>query len=263
MSKKVSILGCGWLGKALATNLIQQGNEVRGSYRSDERKTQLDELNIPSVQIDLNEDYNSKLNDFFKAQVIIMATPPSKIQLDKLDAFIQAIPTDSIEQFILISSTGIYKDCNQKVQENTGEIKTEGSLYEIESIIKRKFLKKSIILRPGGLIGPGRNPVNFMYSERITLNPRSKVNMVHQRDVVDIITKIIDQKIQNRTYNVVMDDHPTKEEFYSAVAHLNGKQPPRFNGSPKRHVFKIVDNEKIKKELNFRFQDIFDVVRSF
>ena len=261
MANTLSILGCGWLGSKVIEHL-GDSTTVFGTGRSDKSIERITKAGGNPIVYDLNTDGPNLPEELFQSKSLIIAIPPSKVELEAFEECVNSIPEDAFEQVILISSTGIYKDCNQRVTENSKEIKTEGSLFAIERTCQLHFKKSLTILRMGGLIGPGRNPANFLHSERIQNNPRGKVNLVHSDDCVQVIAKVIENKITNKRYNVVMDDHPSKKEFYSTVAFLSGKRGPKFDPNGRRH-FKIVSNEKVKSELNFEFMDIFDAVRTF
>ena len=261
MSKNISILGCGWLGSKLIEYLGDKA-KVLGTGRSEKSINRIKTAGGVSIEYDLNTDGPALPKQLYDSKVLMIALPPSKVDFEAFEECLDEITEDAFEQVILISSTGIYKDCNQRVTESSKEIKTEGSLFAIERACQLKFKKSLTILRMGGLIGPGRNPANFLHSERIQNNPRGKVNLVHSDDCVKVIAKVIDLELTNKRYNVVMDDHPSKKEFYSTVAFLSGKREPRFDPNGRRY-FKIVSNEKVKKDLDFQFMDIFDAVRSF
>ncbi len=261
MKKTLSILGCGWLGSKVIEHLGNSYTTI-GTGRSEKSIERIKNAGGNAIEYDINTAGPDLPKELYKGEVLMIALPPSKVEFEKFETCIEKIPQDAFKQIILISSTGIYKDCNQKITENSKEIKTEGSLFAIERACQLRFRKTLTILRMGGLIGPGRNPANFLHSERIQNNPRGKVNLVHSDDCVKIIEKVIEKELVNKRYNVVMDDHPTKKEFYSTVAFLAGKNEPKFDPNGRRH-FKIISNEKIKKELDYQFMDIFDAVRSF
>lgn len=256
MSNTITIIGCGWLGNQISERLISKGHTVIGTARTERSLDKIKQSGAEAVMFDVDSE---ELDIDFISNKIIIALPPSKVDLDQFGKFVRKL-SDDTNQIILISSTGIYKDSNQNVTENSKEIKTEGTLYSIERALGRRFGKNLTILRSGGLIGPGRSPANFLKSEKMLQNPRGRVNLVHSEDCVNIIEKLLDKNVTNKCYNLVMDDHPTKKEFYNTVAFNAGKKEPEFLSSNKRY-FKIINNERIKRDLDYRFMDIFDVIR--
>ena len=77
--KKVAIIGCGWLGKALANSLIAQGHHVRGSVTSKDGLALLQNMGIEPFLIKLNnEAIIGNLNLFVEGvDIIVIAFPPS------------------------------------------------------------------------------------------------------------------------------------------------------------------------------------------
>ena len=54
MKKTVSVLGCGWLGKSIAVNLLKNGFLVKGSTTTIEKLDELKKLNITPFLIDIS-----------------------------------------------------------------------------------------------------------------------------------------------------------------------------------------------------------------
>ena len=56
MNKKISILGCGWLGLPLAKSLLSKSYEVKGSTTSESKIDLLKNAGISPFQIQLEEN---------------------------------------------------------------------------------------------------------------------------------------------------------------------------------------------------------------
>ena len=78
MMKKISILGCGWLGLPLAKTLIEKGNSVKGSTTSIEKIIILKELEIEPYTISLSaNEIKGNINSFLdQSEVLIINIPP-------------------------------------------------------------------------------------------------------------------------------------------------------------------------------------------
>ena len=85
------------------------------------------------------------------------------------------------------------------------------------------------------------------------LNAKGRINMIHRDDCIAIIKEIINQDIWSEVFNAVADQHPTRDEFYSAAASQLDKQKPLFSFE-QPSVYKIISNEKVKSLLNFQFK---------
>ena len=84
--KNISILGCGWLGKPLATSFLEDGFHVKGSTTSEEKIEVLEALGIETYLVDISEyeEFDSFLNS---------------------DILIIAITSKDIDGFNIVSST--------------------------------------------------------------------------------------------------------------------------------------------------------------
>jgi len=119
----VSILGCGWYGKALAKALLKKDIVVNGSATSAEKLDLLKEDGIRPYLIKVDVDDITFDLDFFKCDILIISIPPklrkseSAAYLPKINNIIQAILQNAIQKVIYISSTGVYGDQNNPVTE--------------------------------------------------------------------------------------------------------------------------------------------------
>ena len=84
---KFNILGCGWLGYPLALFLKQQGYDVGGSTRSNEKRKHFVENEIVHHAIHFeNNQISGNLSNFLKADILCIAIPFSQ-QKSNLKAF--------------------------------------------------------------------------------------------------------------------------------------------------------------------------------
>src|ERR1700753_678199 len=119
----VSILGCGWYGKALAKSLIQQGVIVKGSSTSDEKLEQLSSEGIIPYSVRFDADSENFHPTFFECDVLVISIPPrfrkgeTTGYLPKIQRIINVILKYKVKRVIYISSTGVYGEHNTKVNE--------------------------------------------------------------------------------------------------------------------------------------------------
>ena len=76
--KKISILGCGWLGLPLAKSLIAKGFEVKGSTTSLEKILLLQKAGMNAYQITVSEQgINGDIDSFLSdSEILILDIPP-------------------------------------------------------------------------------------------------------------------------------------------------------------------------------------------
>lgn len=248
MTKKISILGCGWLGKPLAQELIKKGHRVYGSATSREKLSQLEANGITPFLIDIDQDDNPFANLLDADVLVIAITSKNK---DGYQRLVQAIEKSVLRKVVFVSSTSVYSNTNGIVTEETETI--DSFLAEIERLFTSNSVFQTTIVRFGGLFGYNRKPGNFFKPGRIIDYPEGFVNMIHQDDCVNILHDIIKQDVWNETFNACSTDHPTRREYYTNEAKKVGRSDLQFN-EQSENEFKIVSSEKLKEALNYSFR---------
>lgn len=258
LSKSISILGCGWLGFPLAKALLLKDYKVKGSTTSHQKLNPFLANGIEPVIIQLDNLHEETLIDFLNSDYLVIAIPPSSIDLEKLGLILQQASKSNLQKLILISSTGIYHDTHSEIDENNlAAIDKNSKLFQVESLVNSFPNLNPVILRMAGLIGYDRQPVRYGKSAKVRANPNGRTNMIHQDDAVKVIVKILESDIKNETFNCCADAHPTKKEYYSKLAEMNQTEIPVFDDVT-NDSFKIVSNQKVKKSLTFEFMDLYE-----
>ena len=246
--KKISILGCGWLGFPLAISLMEQGLSVSGSIRKSEKKALLKSKKINPFIIDIDQE---ELIDsgFFNAEILIIAIPSKSTK--GFQNLIAQIERSSVKKVIFISATSVYPSSDILIIEEHKKLDTP--LASIEKLFFSNTNFDTTILRFGGLFGANRNPGNFFKDGRIIKNPEGVVNMIHQDDCIGIILKIIEQGVSNIVFNACADTHPTRRVFYTKMKTELGFEVPVFEENQPIEMKKI-SSEKLKSMLNYSFK---------
>jgi nucleoside-diphosphate-sugar epimerase len=247
MNRSISILGCGWLGEALAKELIQNTYTVSGSFRSENR---LNEINgLKSLQIEVGISRQQELIHFFEADMLIVSYPIRVSSSDDLEKQLNWIQffKNYPKQVILISSTSVY-DALGLVNETSALSNSGRGFFQanFERGLQAIFGDRLTILRFAGLFGPNRNPGKFLAGKEQIPFPYSLVNLLHLADAIQMTKKIIATEYKPGIFNVGGDEHPTKELFYTKAALKQGFQPPTFVEAEEEELFKIIDNAKSK-----------------
>jgi nucleoside-diphosphate-sugar epimerase len=245
VNHQISILGCGWLGSALARHLAAQGYRVYGSTRSQPPSRALP--GITHFVIDTHasgEDYAA----FLESDVLVIAIPSKEVAA--FQRLVSQIEASSLRKVIFISSTSVYPLTNGIVTEETA-LKSS-PLAEIEQLFIGSPVIDATILRFGGLFGYDRQPGHFFRPGRTIASPEGYVNMIHQDDCIRIIEAIIRQDRWGQVLNACADDHPTRRAFYTQEAAKVGRTDLSFEEASENQ-YKIVSSEKLKRCLGYEF----------
>jgi nucleoside-diphosphate-sugar epimerase len=261
---KISVLGCGWLGFPLAQRLVSRNFSVKGSTTTQKKLSLLQQNGIESYLVNLPASFDDKsIEPFWESDLLILNIPPGRSDKESLERFPDTIAKlldkakdHAISWIIFTSSTSVYKETGGFTTEEdakpgmatrpSGEI-----LLRSEQLVKDSGIDYTI-LRLGGLYGYGRHPVNQLSGKKNLNGAARPVNLIHQVDCVNVIMEIILQKKRNEVYNVVSDGHPPRKELYQSAAKHFNLPLPSFLPKEKKE-YKIVSNEKLKRDLFYEF----------
>ena len=264
LHKNISILGCGWLGFPLAKTLIENNFSVKGSTTSQEKLSLLEENKIPPFLLSLNEnEIIGNINAFLEASEVLIIDIPPKLRgnasegiVAKIKTIIPFIEKSSVTKVLFVSSTSVYADDNSIVTEKTiPKPETEGGkqLLEVEELLQNNKNFETTILRFGGLIGEDRHPIKFIAGRENLENPDAAINLIHQKDCIEIILKIIETNSWNEIFNAATPFHPTREVYYTQKAIELNLVLPKFN-KEKPSVGKVISSEKLMETLDYTFR---------
>ncbi len=250
---KVSIVGAGWLGIALAKSLKNKHVGVAVSSTTTEKVKSFISEGYQAVDIDL--DKAEEINPDFWGDILVLSFPPGKNgdyskYLKRVDFLLKSKPA-KVQRIILISSTSVYpkRDGDWK-EDDAFTPDTESSFHIIEA--EEKVLSSncnSVILRLAGLVGYERNPARFG-SSRLAAN--EPVNMIHRDDAVAAIDYFIHHPEHQGIYNLCAANHPSRLAFYEAGAMELKVKIPMLENSEKP-LNRTINSEKIRTQTEFQF----------
>jgi nucleoside-diphosphate-sugar epimerase len=271
--EKISILGCGWLGLALAKSLLLKGYEVKGSTTSESKLDVLKNAGILPFQIQLEaQQIIGTIEEFLnESDVLIIDIPPglrreiSPLEemtfVNKVKTLIPFIEKSGIKKVIFVSSTSVYGDSFPIVEiseENKPNPDTESGkqLAIAETLLQSNLNFKTTVIRFGGLLGDDRHPINFLAGRTNVENPDAPVNLIQREDCIGIIEKILNQveyDIWGETFNAVAPQHPTRKTYYQKKAELFNLPLPTF-AEHSESKGKMISSKKVETILGYSFQ---------
>jgi len=213
----IGIIGCGWLGKPLAQHL--------------------------STHHHVNCFSRLKTADsFWKNELFIISISTKDNYLQSLKNFLSNIPENS--QIIFMSSTSVYKEFNEVVNEET--LIHEKSIQKEAEELMQESSNKLLILRLGGLMGKDRIAGKWKSVSSFSDSP---VNYIHIDDILAICSILISKKIEQGIFNLVAPQHPLRSEVHKKNAHDFGFELGNFDGLSSR----TVSSQKLINTLSYNF----------
>ena len=245
MTKRIGVIGCGWLGLPLAESLISSGYTVNGTSTSDEKLSILREKGITPFKIALSENkINGDIDAFLNSVSVLVINIPPKLRgkgpkesyIAKITLLHEAIKKSAVKNIIFASSTAVYGDTEGTVTEKTAPEPTTESgiqLVQCEDLLKNDKELNTTIIRFGGLIGPNRHPVTMLSGRENLSGGDAPVNLIHLDDCIGIIKRVIECDHYNDVLNAVYPEHPTKKEYYTLQAAKRGIPAPKYSATGK------------------------------
>jgi nucleoside-diphosphate-sugar epimerase len=254
--KKISILGCGWLGFPLAKMLLANGWAVKGSTTTPQKLPLLQAAGIEPFLIQANNANNQLDKSFFNADVLFINVPPSRKTaqsgyLDKMQTLISYVQSSVVSKVIFISSTSVYGEVCREVTE-ADEADNQSELLQAEMLFLSDKKISTTVIRFGGLFGPDRNPGRFFRDKKSIPNGLAPVNLIHLQDCLGLIESVLNQPELPGVFNAVAPSHPTKKDFYSKAILQSGFAAPDF--VEEKTDWKIISPNKIITALNYQFR---------
>jgi nucleoside-diphosphate-sugar epimerase len=236
--KKISIIGLGWLGEALALLLQEQGHAVLGSTTTQEKQVRLKASGLDALHFCLSpQPEGTNFERLFQSEILIITLPPRSrssvgaaylAQLRELRILLDA---SAVKEVIFISSTGIYPEQGRDQAYDENEVLTEATAGNATLLLAEQLMDRArsyalTIVRFGGLMGEGRIPGAY-FSDKEAVQGYSRVNFIHQQDAAALVAWVIEKGLWNQTFNGVAPLHPRRRAVYEKNAVLLGIRPPK------------------------------------
>ncbi|MFZ6051412.1 SDR family oxidoreductase [Halocola ammonii] len=261
MNKTITIIGCGWLGLELGKALVKKNFKVKGTTTNKEKLETLGSHGIKGSVLSLGHKFDGNWGDLLQTDVVVVDIPPSISPQNPelpLRQIRDAISHSKCQRVIYTSATSVYPSHNSTVTEKDAKyIESPHSgtvMLDLEDVFTDSDGFDTTVLRLAGLVGGDRLPGKSRAGKSVK-NGGAPMNLVHRSDVINAIEAVINQDYFGDVFNVCADAHPTRKEFYTTVAQKLNLELPVFEDNEKGD-FKIVSNEKIKKEIGVKFGEI-------
>ena len=238
-----AILGCGYVGKAVAKAWRHQGHELWGTTTRHERLNELAEIVDSPVVCD-STDSSTSLEFTSNLDGILASFAPSKnSQVDisqyretfigGLELLIEALKRRTSESplhLVHLSSCGVYGNRQGALTNETDAIDARHPVNQVlaraEEMIQSVRSEKInvCVLRLGGIYGPGRDIPGMLLSAAGGIVQRNGQNVpcwIHLDDIVRGVNFAFEHNL-NEVYNLVDDTQYTGQELTDRLCEQAG-----------------------------------------
>jgi nucleoside-diphosphate-sugar epimerase len=274
---RVLVVGCGYVGTALAIRLQGLGHEVWALRRSQVPVVSASTSGINFHQADITRPETlSSLPSLYDWVVNCVSASRGgaedyrAVYVEGMRNLLEWLRVTAPQKFVYTSSTGVYGQIDGSAVDEESptvpEAETARILIEAEQVLlgaSRRDGFPGVVLRVAGIYGPGRGFwfKQFLNGEaRIEADGERVLNSIHLEDVVGSIVAALEKGKPGRIYNAV-DDHPSTqlEVFQWLSQRLNKPLPPRAEpgaemASKRGMTNKRVSNRRLKTELGYSFR---------
>ena len=265
---KIAIIGCGYVGTALARYWYQQqGYSVTATTTRQERVIELEEV-ATEVVVMKGEDSQAMRSLVPNQDTIILSIAPiSDRQVDaevyretysptvkNLVAALQESP--SVKQVIYLSSCSVYGNKKGEWVDETSLVDTNGEynqvLWEAEQLLLDAASEdvKVGILRLGGIYGPERELTKRfarIAGKTIPGSGKTFTSWIHLEDIIGVMDFLCQRRLGG-IYNLVNDFNLTIRELCDLICDRQGLERTIWDDTkPSYRLLNArVSNQKIK-----------------
>jgi nucleoside-diphosphate-sugar epimerase len=273
---RVLIVGCGYVGLPLGTELVRLEHEVFGLRRSASAENELKAADIKPLVADITrQDELAKLPGDFDWVVNCVAAGGGaedyrQVYLQGTRNLIEWLGSSLPKKFVYTSSTSVYgqTDGSQVKESSPTEpsVETAKVLLETEKVLLAAVQEKkfpAVILRVAGIYGPDRGHwfKQFLKNEARMEGDGSRfLNMIHRDDLIGCIIAALKSGRAGEIYNAADDEPVNQLHLFQWLAQaLDKPLPPSELENPdenRKHGItnKRVSNRKLKMELGHQFK---------
>jgi nucleoside-diphosphate-sugar epimerase len=261
----VLVLGCGWLGMALARQLAASGHPVLGTTTTPENLPLMAAAGIQGHLLRLGSDFGAPTEALLHrllsaADVLVLNVPPRAAAAGAYPTLLRpihrAVAAAGTPHVLFVSSTSVYPN-EPRLMREFDAISTRDAASDVlraeGHFVPRYGQWKSTVVRLGGLIGPERAPGRFLAGRQGLDQGNAPVNLVHLTDVVGVLSCIIERGAWGHTLNVCAAQHPRRRDFYPAAAQFLNLAAPTFKDE-EGVSGKTIDSSLVRSLLPYQFQ---------
>ena len=249
----------------MATSLLEQGYDVRGTTTRDEKRFYLEELGIQSYQIFLSETgVQGPVGSFLRGLDCLVVDIPPGLRNQPDSDFVSrirhleaAVQEAGIPKLLFVSSTSVFGSGQGTVTEDSlPEPGTDSArqMLHAETLLLSNPARQTLVVRFGGLLGPDRHPVFHLSGRELPTGGDLAVNLIRLGDALGVLQHLISDPKASGIYHGVYPEYPSRRLYYESEARCFNISPPFFMDEPGTVTGKQVRPERLLKA-GFRFSN--------
>ncbi len=272
MTGPVLIIGCGDIGTRVAAGCVARGDSVSALVRSAAPIPVLEAAGVVTVSGDLDDAPSLAGLPAQRALLYYFTPPPEPGNTDpRMGRLLHAVTQSALpHKIVYISTSGVYGDhqggwVDEDTPPNPQTARARARLDAESQLLGwgRTHAVPVVILRVGGIYGPGRLPVERLRRGEPVLRREDApfTNRIHADDLAQVCLAAAEHGGAGRIYNVCDGEHSTMTDYFNAVADWLGLvRPPQITLAEAQQVLspallsylnesRRMDNRRMREEL--------------
>lgn len=262
---KILLIGTGYVGTALLSSWTAPIDSFTATTTTQARLQEISEktegVRPMLLKLEENSDISTLLHTY---DVLIITVAPSRnssyrqTYFESSESIKKSLAKRNKPLYVLYtSSTSVYGNQEGQLVDEKSMRKPSTANSHLLCEVEDKYLSLPnqyitlCILRLGGIYGPGRTLEDRalrMSGRELPGTGEEPTNHSPLDDITRAIEYCVNRQLSG-TYNLVIDEHPTRRTLYEQICKHLKVAPPKWNPSQgrSRSTNALVSNEKIKR----------------
>lgn len=267
-ARNAAILGCGYVGTAVAQCWADQGLTVTATTTRPERVSELRTV-APQVMVMMGTAGDAMAKLLQNQSMVLMAvgagrqTSYTETYLNTAKTLVSALDQiPGLDQIIFTSTYSIYGDYGGAWVTESDPVRPATDNAEVMAATEQVLLgaatphRQVCIFRLGGIYGPGRELAKIYGRAAGTTRPgqgQEASNWIHLSDIVGAIDFARQHRLSG-VFNLVQDEIPTVAALINRVCQAHGLEPIQWDPTqPSARPYNVKVSNQTLKEAGYRF----------
>ena len=228
---EIVIVGCGDIGCRVGSILLERGQKVLATAKTEERAAQLQEKGFTTIVGNFDYQEDAPAVPVHGKQVYYFMPPQGGGKSDyRMLNFCRQLSTENAPaKLVYISTSGVYGDCGGAVVTEETPINPQTARALRRASAESQLQEQAetlgfelVILRVTGIYGPGRLPVSRIMQGHpvLTAEDASYTNRIHAFDLVQVCLAAMEKGEHQDIFNVCDGQESSMTDYFLAVADL-------------------------------------------